>query len=271
MILIGTSGYYYDDWKGVFYPPGLAKRDFLAYYSSRFPALELNSSYYAVPSGSLVRALALNTPAGFQVVVKAYKGITHERAVSAGEIQKGFLQAIEPLAAAGKLAAVLYQFPQSFRYGSASLELVGRILDGGGDLPAVVEFRHASWMNEQAWVFLRCYEAGFCSVDEPALPGLMPPEAVCTSGRIGYLRFHGRNAQKWWNHREAWERYDYLYPDEELAGWLKNIRWLEDHTDKTFIFFNNHRSGQAAQNAGMMEEMLGIEPPPGIDDQQKLL
>ncbi|MFH1069433.1 MAG: DUF72 domain-containing protein [Candidatus Glassbacteria bacterium] len=98
----------------------------------------------------------------------------------------------------------------------------------------------------------------------------LPPEAVCTSGRIGYLRFHGRNAQKWWDHREAWERYDYLYPDEELAGWLKNIRWLEGRTDKTFIFFNNHRSGQAAQNAAGLERLLGITPPTAGHEQQTL-
>ncbi|MEA1997489.1 MAG: DUF72 domain-containing protein, partial [Gemmatimonadota bacterium] len=85
---------------------------------------------------------------------------------------------------------------------------------------------------------------------------LMPPEVVCTSSSLGYVRFHGRNAAKWWNPREAWERYDYLYPTTELEEWVKDIKWLEQKTDKTFIFFNNHRQGQAVQNAREMQELL---------------
>ena len=270
MILIGTCGYFYDDWKGTFYPPGLPKSDWLAFYAGRFQALELNSSYYAIPSQPLIRTLVENTPAGFQVVVKAYRGITHERAGSPGEMQAGFQEAIAPLVESGKLAAVLYQFPQSFRYDSRNMELVGGIIEAGGGLPSVVEFRHTSWMNKDVWVYLRQLEAAFCCVDEPELAGLLPKQVVCTSGGLGYVRFHGRNADRWWDHQEAWERYDYLYTEDELSGWLKNIRWLAERTAKTFIFFNNHRSGQAARNGSDMQRLLDISPPAAGQEQLSL-
>jgi len=98
---------------------------------------------------------------------------------------------------------------------------------------------------------------GYCCVDEPRLKGLMPPLAVLTSN-IGYVRFHGRNSEKWWKHEQAFERYNYLYSPEELSEWVGKIKALAEKSDKTFVIFNNHYQGQATLNARMMEELLGL-------------
>ena len=272
MIYIGTSGFSYDDWREVFYPGGLARKDFLTFYSGNFPALELNSSYYAIPSPALIRSLVERTPEGFQIVVKAYRGITHEKDSSRIEASlKAFLEALAPLSRAGKLAAVLFQFPYSFHYGGSRLALVESLLDSAADYPSVVEFRHERWMQEKVWEILRSHDTALCCVDEPRLPGLVPPKVVCTSAGLGYVRFHGLNAEKWWDHQEAWERYDYLYSEEELEQWRKGITWLAGRTDKTFIFFNNHRNGQAVENARQMGKLLGVEISGGGEKQQEML
>jgi len=268
MIYIGTSGFSYDDWRHVFYPPGLAKRDFLTFYSRHFPALELNSSFYAIPSPRLIGSLIERTPNGFQIAVKAYRGITHERNSESEAVLKAFLDAIAPLIEVGKLAAILLQFPYSFHFGGSQLSLVESLLERMSSWPTVVEFRNERWMKEKVWEILRSHDTALCCVDEPRLPGLVPPETICTSAKLGYVRFHGRNAEKWWNHKEAWERYDYLYREEELEEWRKGITWLAGRTDKTFIFFNNHRNGQAVENARDMGKLLGV-PLPGADEKQQ--
>jgi len=266
VIYLGTSGFSYDDWKGVFYPRGLAKRDYLVYYADQFPALELNSSYYAIPSPRLIESLLRRTPEDFQIVVKAFRGITHEREDSAESSRRAFLEAVAPLAQGGKLAAVLLQFPYSFHYGKAQLEFLNRLLGQMRPYPTVVEFRNVGWMNSRVLDLLRSHDAALCCVDEPRLPGLMPRRALCTSSRLAYLRFHGRNARKWWNHNESWERYDYLYTREELQEWIPAIRWLEKSAEKAFVFFNNHRSGQAIKNAREMGSLLGL-PFPAQDEE----
>jgi len=265
MIYIGTSGFSYDDWRDVFYPPGLDKRDFLAYYSAQFSTLELNSSFYAVPSPSLIGNLVNHTPEFFQLVVKAYRGITHEREAGVDSNLATFLEALIPLADSGKLAAILLQFPYSFHYGPQEMNFLDSLLARLSGYPTVVEFRNARWMKRQVWELLRAHDAALCCVDEPRLPGLMPPEIVCTSRRLGYVRFHGRNAAKWWKHEEAWERYDYLYRETELEEWVRDIKWLAGKTEKTFIFFNNHREGQAVKNARQMSLLLGL---PGSADNE---
>ena len=270
MIYLGTSGFSYDDWREVFYPTRLAKRDFLTFYSSHFPALELNSSYYAIPSPGLIRSLTERTPEDFQIVVKAYRGITHERSSGTEADLKAFLAAIAPLSSCGKLAAILFQFPYSFHFDSSGLAFVESLLKLAPGWPTVVEFRNEGWMKEKVWELLRSHNASLCCVDEPPLPGLVPPEAICTSPELGYVRFHGRNAQKWWNHEQAWQRYDYLYSEEELEQWRKGITWLAGRTDKTFIFFNNHRNGQAVKNAREMGKLLGVSLPGAGEKQQEM-
>lgn len=258
MIHFGTCGFSYEDWREVFYPADLSKSDFLSYYAEHFNALELNSSYYAIPRPQLIDNLIRLTGDDFKVVVKAYQGITHQRDESPERDLEQFLRSIAPLAEAGKLAAVLLQFPYSFHYGESELGYLDNLLSRVPEFLTVVEFRHASWMKRRTLECLQSHAAGFCCVDEPPLRGLMPPESICTSVLIGYVRFHGRNAKKWWDNEKSWERYEYNYNDEELSGWLPGIRWLESKTEQTYIFFNNHRAGAAVENTRRMNTLLSL-------------
>src|SRR3989442_1328949 len=121
---------------------------------------------------------------------------------------------------------------------------------------AVVEFRRRSWINEETMAFLRQAGAGYCGVDAPPLPGLPPPMAEVTAP-VGYVRFHGRNKEKWWHHEKAEERYDYRYAQDELEEWIPKIRKLADHALRVYVFFNNHVRGQAPANAKELRARLG--------------
>jgi uncharacterized protein YecE (DUF72 family) len=162
---------------------------------------------------------------------------------------------VRPLAQAGKLACVLAQFPQSFRPTPENTTYLSVVREGLGDLPGVVEFRHAAWATEEVFAQLRALGLGYAVVDEPRLPGLMPPTAVAT-GPVSYVRFHGRNGAQWHRHTEAWQRYDYDYGDDELREWTAPIRALEAETTDTVVIFNNTPRAQAVANARGLTAML---------------
>ena len=255
-IFIGTSGYSYQDWLGYFYPPRLPKDKMLAYYSQEFPFTEVNSTFYTLPSPQLCAGLARKAPPGFLFTVKAHKSLTHERPANAADFARRFLFALEPLVAGGKLGAILLQFPYSFSHTPENRRYLAALSRLLFPVPAAVEFRHQSWAGKDTWDFLRELGRGYTCVDEPALKGLMGPAVACTAP-IAYVRFHGRNAAKWWRHGQAHERYDYLYTEEELREWVPGIRSLASEAEKVFVAFNNHYRGQAVINARMLREMLG--------------
>ncbi len=258
MIVIGTSGFSYADWRGSFYPEGLGEHDMLAFYATRFPAVELNFSYYRMPTARTLGAMAAKTPEDFEFVIKAHRSMTHE--LGPGPQRQAafqeFREALRPLEGVGKLGAVLFQFPWRHRPGPGALAYLGEIRELYPDLPLVVEFRNSEWDRPETYEVLRQAGLGYCCVDEPRLKGLMPRQNLATS-TVGYVRFHGRNAAKWWNHKEAWERYDYLYSAEELREWEPAIAEMDARTDVTYVFFNNCHAGQAARNAQMMLDLVG--------------
>src|SRR5947209_15871083 len=135
------------------------------------------------------------------------------------EVFAAFRAALEPLQESGCLGCVLGQFPWSFRNTPENRDALRRFREELDAIPGVVEFRNSGWAQEETFVLLRELGLGYCCVDEPGLKGLMPRVAVATSP-IGYVRFHGRNAAKWWHHEHAFERYDYLYTEDELAEWV---------------------------------------------------
>ena len=253
-ILIGTSGYSYDDWVGPVYPPDLPKRDWLSFYASEFPTTELNTTFYRLPNRGMLAAIAAKVPDGFLFSVKAFQGITHEREDPGPQIEQ-FTTALAPLIDAGKFACVLVQFPYSFHANPANRAYLGRLREGFGDLPVVVEFRSREWIEERTFEELRALQLGFCCVDQPPFPSLVPPVAVAT-GPVAYVRFHGRNAAKWWQHEEAWERYDYTYSDEELAEWVPKVRQLDAEAPLTLVYMNNHWHGQAVGTARQFRRLL---------------
>ena len=255
-IRVGTSGFSYEDWRGHFYPDEMKKEEMLRYYSERFRTVEVNSSFYAIPSPSTFASMAGRTPEEFDFAVKAPKDITHSPEVDP-EIFARFTRSIGPLVESGKLGCILTQYPWGFKMQDSNIARIRQLREGFGDLPVVVEFRNVDWLGKNTFDLLREERLGFCCVDEPHLKGLIPGIAVATSP-IGYVRFHGRNAKKWWHHEEAWERYDYLYSSEELSEWVPKVRKLAAETEKTYLFFNNHYQGKAAQNAQTFAGMLGL-------------
>ncbi|HEY8425709.1 MAG TPA: DUF72 domain-containing protein [Limnochordales bacterium] len=258
MIIIGTSGYAYDDWKGPFYPRDLKPSDYLAYYARFFRFTELNVTYYRNPSPFMLARVADKTPDGFEFAVKAFSGITHERADL--EEARRFRAALVPLEERRKLACVLLQFPNSFRPGPEAFDYLRRLREVLADVPVAVEFRHRGWVEgEQGFALLEELGAGFVAVDEPRIGTLMPPIARAT-GPLAYVRFHGRNREKWWHHQQAYERYDYLYSTEELQEWVPRLVSLEAQTGRVYVAMNNHYQAKSVINARMLEELLAAAP-----------
>lgn len=254
MIRIGTSGFKFDDWKGTFYPAGLAANRWLEYYAERFDALEVNASYYRLIHPATFFQMAMKVPEGFEFTVKAYRTLTHEIGEQSSADLEQFIASVQPLVEARKFGCILAQFPSRFHYSPEAEGYVGEFAEAFGEMPLVVEFRHRSWARDEVFDFLRRREIGYCAVDEPQFSSLMPPTTVATS-RIGYVRFHGRNYQDWWSSGDK-KRYDYLYTQDELKEWVPKLERLDDATDKVYVFMNNCYAGKAAVNAGQMKNLL---------------
>lgn len=257
MIYVGTSGYSYDDWVGPVYPDDLPKRDWLSFYAREFQTCEVNYTYYRLPNARTLAAMAAKVPAGFIFTVKASQELTHGRE-DPEEAFRAFVAGIAPLVEEGKLGCILAQFPYSFHQTPENRDYLRQFRDRMEGLPTVIEFRNRAWLQPEVFDLMRELGLGFCCVDEPRLKGLMPPIAVATSP-VAYVRFHGRNAKKWWHHENAWERYDYSYTVEELQEWQPKIQSLDEQAEKTFVFANNHWQGQAVGTARQLRLLLGQE------------
>jgi len=255
IIRVGTSGFSYTDWLGPFYPPRLSRAHMLDYYATIFDVVEINATYYTIPGPRSMESMLQKVGETFEFTVKAHQDMTHHRD-RATDVLPRFLEALKPLAEAGKLGCVLLQFPFSFAHTPDNRSFVRFLVESLAPHRAVVEFRHRSWINEETMAFLRQVGAGYCAVDEPRLPGLPPPMAEVTAP-VGYVRFHGRNKEKWWHHEKAEERYDYRYTQDELEEWIPKIRKLADHALRVYVFFNNHVRGQAPANARELHARLG--------------
>ena len=285
-VFVGTSGYSFADWVGPFYPPGTKSADFLSYYAHEFSCVEVNSTYYGIPEPRVLQRMEQKTPDNFRFIVKLNQAMSHERNLEPALVTR-FLEAIQPLKDAGKYHGLLAQFPWAFRRDEGSKSHLERLRDVLPGEPLWIEFRHASWMHPQLPAWLADRSLGYCAVDEPALPGLVPPLTHVTNG-IGYVRFHGRNAKHWWGGGAARDattagrvtaagasdpsaigvpakpsparreqlRYDYDYPERELSEWVARVNELARQAKQTYLFFNNCHAGQAARNAKLMEELL---------------
>jgi uncharacterized protein YecE (DUF72 family) len=254
MLYLGTSGFSYSDWAGNFYPRGIPRRDWLVYYASEFNALELNSTYYTIPKVSVLESMIHKTGEGFLFAIKANQEMTHERGRNK-EVFTSFVRMLQPFIESAKLGCVLAQFPYSFGANRDNFSYLGFFRERLRDLPLVMEFRNVQWLKPEVFDWLRNNGIGFCCVDEPELPKLLPPVAEATSN-IAYVRFHGRNATKWWQHQHAYERYDYSYSAAELKEWLPKIKKLNTMAENTFIFANNHWRGQAVSTIRQLRMML---------------
>ncbi|HHY92175.1 MAG TPA: DUF72 domain-containing protein [Firmicutes bacterium] len=253
MIAIATSGYYYKDWEGVFYPPGLPAGKRLAFYAQEFPFTEVNATYYRQPSAAMFERMLQETPESFRFAVKAYKGLTHERQDSSEFT--AFLAGLRPLVQARRLICILAQFPYSFHNNKENREYVAALRHRLAGLPVAVEFRSRDWNQTGTFNLLRTAGLAYVAVDEPRLKGLVPPLVHATAD-FGYARFHGRNAGKWFVHEESYERYAYHYSKEELAEWVPRLRTLEEATGCVYVAFNNHYQGGAVAAARDLAGLL---------------
>ena len=278
---------------GLFYPPSVkTPEERLRFYASQFPVVEVDSSYYGMPSERNSALWVERTPEPFQFHFKAFRLFTHHptplralptdmREALPGKVQdKGnlylrdipseavqelwrrFEDALLPLESAGKLGLVLFQFPSWFL---PSYESSDHILTCQERLPQyrlAVEFRNASWLNdrnrERTFRFLRDHGLTYVCVDEPqGFASSVPPEAVATSD-IAYVRFHGRNSQRWEARgASASERFNYYYTYRELEEWVSRVRYLQEEAGEVYLMFNTNYQDQGVVNAQKMAALLG--------------
>ena len=262
-ILIGTSGYDYPEWKGVFYPQELKRKDFLSYYANQFNALELNNTFYNMPTAE--RLLSFNDRSGglLQFSIKANRLLTHEIDRNWQSAARDFISAIRPLADKDKLCALLFQFPQGFHYTDDNRIYLAKLIMEFQGLPLVIEFRHVEWIRESVLKGLEERNTSLCFCDMPQLKALPDGKSIKAPfiGPLAYIRLHGRNEAAWYNaagdaSQNGSSRYTYNYSDEELADFLPVIRSAIISGKRPVVFFNNHPNGSGARNAGKLKELL---------------
>lgn len=256
MIYVGTCGYSYKDWLGVFYPQRMRAAEMLPFYARHFPAVEIDSTYYAVPDRRTFASMDARSPKGFLFSVKAPGTVTHppETRARVHDDAARLVEALGSLRGSGKLACVLAQFPNGFEATQTNEEYLRRVVEAFEGVPVVAEFRRREWQTPRTIALLGEIGAGYCNVDLPSYETLLRPSADA-AGPVGYVRFHGRNARMWWKGTNV-TRYDYEYSEDELAPWTDRIADVEEQTQTTLVFFNNHARGQAAKNARTLTTML---------------
>lgn len=253
-ILIGTSGYSYDDWNGSFYPAGLDRKEQLKFYSNIFNTVEINFTYYMLPYPRIFKSMVEKVGNDFVFSVKAHSAVTHTRDFKKEDVRK-FILSLRPLIETNRMGTVLLQFPWSFKFSKENLDYLTRVRESFEDFDLCAEFRNNSWLREETIKHLRNLNMGFCNVDEPRLKGLLPPTSIYTT-KTGYIRFHGRNNLNWWKPGYSYQRYDYLYTEEELEEWIPGIKELAVNTKKTYIYFNNHYKAQAVRSARVLQGLI---------------
>jgi len=254
-LYIGTSGYDYPEWKGQFYPEKLKRSDFLSYYATQFNSLELNGTYYKMPTPAQMQNMITRTDGKVKFTVKAFQGLTHAPDKSQYQsISAEFKTALEPLQKDNHLLCALFQFPEAYHYEKEERLYLDSLLKEFSGVPLIVEMRNTKWQNDQVYTALRQRNVGWCITDNPALKNLPALNYITTSG-IAYLRFHGRNAQMWYKGDNV-TRYDYLYNDSELQTFIEPIKQLLMNAQIVQLFFNNHAKAQATINAKKIELLL---------------
>jgi uncharacterized protein YecE (DUF72 family) len=291
-VRIGTCSWADEALSKHWYPPGTPARDRLAYYAERFSTVEVDSSYYRIPTRQMVQGWADRTPDGFVMHVKAFGLMTRHPVkieqvppelrgglpVDArgrvdrpsrelrGAIFREFLDALAPLREQGKLGGLLFQMPPYVVWKPSSLNYLEWARDQVGADAFLFEPRHSSWFDESIRAeLLRWLEERSMSwvvVDAPKVEaGNVPGTLVAATTPISYVRFHGRNAGTW-NSRggSAAKRFDYLYGEDELREWTGPLRELSNRSEEAYAFFNNNNQtngvAQAPAGAQLLRKLL---------------
>jgi uncharacterized protein YecE (DUF72 family) len=281
-VRIGTAGWSYKDWDGVFYPPGMQhrKRHALEYLARFFDTTEINTSFYGPLKPELAklwcrRVAPVNQK--FLFTAKLYRAFTHSpvavmEPTSAATIrptdedETRTREGLDAIAQEGMLGALLIQFPVSFKNTSLNREYLDRLLRQFIEYPCVVEVRDSSWNNAETLAAFTQKNVGFCNIDQPVLgDSLAPTEHV--TGAVGYVRLHGRNYEQWFDSDNRNDRYNYLYNERELAGWKARIESVAQRAQTTFVITNNHFESKAGVNALELKAMIRgrrVPAPPAL-------
>jgi uncharacterized protein YecE (DUF72 family) len=289
-VRIGTSGWSYPSgtgrWNGLFYPATRSKRagtdrfDELRFYAEHFDTVEVNTTFYGQPRAEVSRSWVERTPAAFDFSLKLYQKFTHPRMfkeaalkgapgaegpfldllaqVTRSDIDE-FRAGIEPLAAAGKLGAVLAQFPPSFKNSPGEREYLAQLLRAFGDYSIAVELRHRSWSDAlgETLSLLNAFNAAWVQIDEPKFRFSIRQNYLPNITGFYYMRLHGRNAAQWWHHEHRDDRYNYLYSAEELKEFADTAGAAKELVKKSYLYTNNHFAAKSVVNAVMLKAQLG--------------
>jgi uncharacterized protein YecE (DUF72 family) len=261
-VRFGPAGWDYPDWKGKVYPVPKPKGfDPLRYLADYFDTIEINSTFYRPATAQVARGWVQRVAdhGNFRFTAKLYKRFTHERGTAwTREEVDAVREGLDPLADAGKLGALLLQFPWSFRNLEPNREWLRDLGRAFQDYPLVVEVRHISWNQPEFYAELAAERIGIVNLDQPMFRNSLPPSARATSP-VGYVRVHGRNYKDWFRKAAGRdERYDYLYSAAELNPWAERTRALAEEANVTDVYVvnNNHFAGQAVTNALMLESQV---------------
>jgi uncharacterized protein YecE (DUF72 family) len=257
-IRVGPAGWSYPDWEKVVYPPHGSKFDHLAYLASFFDTIEINSPFYRIPPATHAKSWVrrVSDYPDFVFTSKVFRGFTHEKAELAAADVEAFRAYLDPLMDAERLGAILLQFPWSFKNTEDSRDKLVALFRAFDEYPKALEVRHATFQNSAFIDFLEEHDVSWVNVDQPLFHDSVKP-ADAVTGPLAYVRFHGRNYQKWFAHEESWERYNYLYTKEELEPWVDRIETMVKSRN-VFVVTNNHFRGQAIVNAGDLKQSLGL-------------
>jgi len=293
-IRVGTAGWSYKDWDGIFYPSGMQRRKQhpLEYLARFFDTTEINTSFYGPlkPEWAKLwcRKVAAVNPK-FLFTAKLYRAFTHSpiavmEPTSAATIRPSdedearTREGLDALATEGRLGALLIQFPVSFKNTSLNREYLERLLRQFIEYPRVVEVRHSSWNDAETLAAFAQKNVGFCNIDQPVLGRSLKPTEHVTSA-IGYVRLHGRNYEHWFADKGSDsdnrnDRYNYLYSQQELAGWKEKIISIAARAQATYVITNNHFESKAGVNALELKSMISgkrvLAPPTLIEKYPEL-
>jgi len=270
-IRVGTAGWSYKGWEGIFYPLGMQRRKQhpLEILARCFDVVEINTSFYGhikpeVAKVWLRRAASVNPD--FVFTAKLHRSFTHSplavmEPTSAATIKPNdederlAREGLDALAATGKLGALLIQFPVSFKNTSLNREYIENLLRQFIEYQRVVEVRHSSWDNPETIRDFEQKNVSFCNIDQPLIGRSLEATEYVTAP-VGYVRLHGRNYDQWFEAEKGEDRYNYLYSEAELLGWKDKIERIAQKAEVTYVVANNHFEAKGAVNALQLKNML---------------
>jgi uncharacterized protein YecE (DUF72 family) len=295
-ILVGTSSWADPGFVEEWYPPGMAARDRLAWYAQRFDAVEVNSSFYAIPEPGTVARWAEVAPDRFVFDYKLHRALSRHAAQVDSlppDLREGLevsgrgrvrltpelervlvartLEAVKPLEQAGKLGAFLLQLTPSFSPRRHELDELAGLVEALGGRALAIEFRHRGWVEgerlERTLEWLSDHGAAFVAVDAPkeVHPPIMPDVDAVTNPDLAYIRLHGRNAEGYLKGKSVAERFGWDYSDEELQEVAERARGMAEDAGFVHVMFNNNRGADAPTSARKFRMLMDQDPGPPPD------